>query len=650
MTPLDGQAARARYEALAADAKQCCETLTGDQATWVMVGTATCGQSAGANEVLEVFRDRIGAAGLDARIQEVGCLGHCYAEPMAILKRPGYPALCYAHLNTFVARNLVDRFLVTDEDPQLEFLLGAVEPNEMLPHLTDIPRYGLEERRLLARCGLHDPSDIRQAIARGAYAGLAQALEMRPEEVIRCLREAGLRGLGGAGFLTWLKWQACREQEDTDRTIICNADEGDPGAFMDRTLLESDPHAILEGMLIGAHTIAAETGYVYVRAEYPLAVERLRTAVADAREVGLLGPDVLGSGLAFDVQIVEGAGAFVCGESSALMRSIEGKRGVPRVRPPQSVACGLHCKPTVLNNVKSLANVGHILREGASWFAGIGTELSKGTAVFALAGKIANPGLVEVPMGTTLRQLVFDIGGGVPDGKAFKAVQLGGPSGGCLPEALLDTPIDFDALDEAGAMMGSGGLVVLDEDNCMVEAARFFLEFTQQESCGACTFCRIGTRHMLDIMERIVAGEGSLEDLDLLEELAAEVRDGSLCNLGKTAPNPVLTSLRYFRHEYEAHILQQACPAGVCEALTAYYILPDKCARGCDACVGSCPPEAIYTTRRRIKAIDQALCVKCDSCRVACPDEYSAVVKISPLAELPEAEPPDAKSGGGHGS
>jgi NADH-quinone oxidoreductase subunit F len=646
MSAVDAAAARERFDQLAAEARRCCTTLSGDESIWVMVGTATCGRSAGAAEVLAAFRRRLDEVGLEAHVQQVGCLGHCYAEPMAIISRPGYPAMCYGYLSPPVARNLVDRFLLADEDPQLEFLLGAVEPNEVFPTLADIPRYGREERRLLERCGLHDPTDIQQAIARGAYAGLAQALQLEPAAIIDVLKGSGLRGLGGAGFPVWRKWQACREQAEQQRFIICNGDEGDPGAFMDRTVLESDPHAVIEGMIIAARAVGAAQGYAYVRAEYPLAVERLRRAIADARGLGLLGDDVLCSGMVFDLEVVEGAGAFVCGESSALMRSIEGQRGVPRVRPPQSVACGLHCKPTVLNNVKSLANASHILRRGADWFSSIGTERSKGTAVFALAGKIANPGLVEVPMGTTLRELVFDIGGGVPAGKAFKAVQIGGPSGGCLPESELDTPVDFDALDAAGAMMGSGGMVVLDEDNCMVETARFFLEFTQRESCGACTFCRIGTRHMLDILERIVTGEGRPEDLDLLDTLAGEVRDGSLCNLGRTAPNPVLTTLRYFRDEYEAHIHEKRCPARVCNALTAYYIDPELCARGCDACVGSCPPEAIYTTRRRVKAIDQALCVKCDSCRDACPPEYDAVVKISPLAALPEAEPRDEPGGG----
>jgi NADH-quinone oxidoreductase subunit F len=636
----DAVRARASYSALAERARLAEYSVNGDKAYSILVGTATCGRAAGAMPVLDAFREQVADAGIEARVLEAGCMGHCYAEPMAVLKRPGYPGMVYHHLNPVIARNLVDNFF-KGEDPLFEFLLGAVGTNEsMLPKLTDLPRFGREDRRLLRRTGVHDPGDILQAVALGAYAGLPRAFELGPEAIVATISEAGLRGMGGAGFPTGRKWAACKAQAERERYIICNADEGDPGAFMDRTILESDPHAVIEGLIIGAIAVGARRGYVYVRAEYPLAVERMRLALEDARRENLLGDDILGSGFSFEVEIAEGAGAFVCGESSALMMSIEGKRGMPRVRPPQSVERGLFGKPTVLDNVKSLANIGPILVSGPESFADVGTQKSKGTAVFALAGKIANPGLVEVPMGTSLRELIFDIGGGVPGGKKFKAVQIGGPSGGCLPESQLDTPIDFDELSAAGAMMGSGGMVVLDEDNCMVESARFFLEFTQDESCGKCTFCRIGTRHMLDILEKIVRGQGSLEDIERLEELAAEIRDGSLCNLGKTAPNPVLTTLRFFREEYEEHINEKMCRARVCNELTAYYILPDKCARGCDACVGSCPVEAIFTSpQKRIKVIDQSLCTRCDSCRMACPTEYDAVARISPLADLPETEP-----------
>ncbi|HUU02034.1 MAG TPA: NADH-quinone oxidoreductase subunit NuoF [Myxococcota bacterium] len=640
MVAYDAIRAGTNYAALVERAGLAERAIVGDEAYSILVGTATCGRAAGALPVLDAFREQVAKAGIEARVMEAGCMGHCYAEPMAVLKRPGYPGMVYHHLNPVIARNLVDNFFLGD-DPLLEFFLGATESNElMMPTLMDLPRFGREERRLMRRTGSYDPGDILQAVALGAYAGLARAFELGPESIIAAVNESGLRGMGGAGFPTGRKWAACRAQSERERYIICNADEGDPGAFMDRTILESDPHAVIEGLIIGAIAIGARRGFVYVRAEYPLAVERMRRALDDARRENLLGDDILGAGFSFDVEIAEGAGAFVCGESSALMLSIEGKRGMPRVRPPQSVERGLFGKPTVLDNVKSLANIGPILVAGPENFGDVGTSKSKGTAVFALAGKIVNPGLVEVPMGTTLRELIFDIGGGVPGGKKFKAVQIGGPSGGCLPESQLDTPIDFDKLSAAGAMMGSGGMVVLDEDNCMVETARFFLEFTQDESCGKCTFCRIGTRHMLDILEKIVRGDGSLEDIDRLEELAAEIRDGSLCNLGKTAPNPVLTTLRFFREEYEEHINEKKCRARVCNELTAYYILPDKCARGCDACVGSCPVEAIFTSpKKRIKVIDQSLCTRCDSCRLACPTEYNAVLRISPLVELPAAEP-----------
>ena len=647
MASFDHQAAIAAYQSLRDQSDRIYNALTDDAANTIMVGTATCGIAAGAREILDAFRQAVEEKGIDAKVMEVGCMGHCYAEPMAIVKRPGYPPLVYNRLTPGSTKVLVNKFFL-EEDPYFDVFLGAAEVNEMLPSLNDLPRYGMEHRRLLDRCGRHDPEDIHQAIALGAYEGLVKAIQMDPETLIDTIRESGLRGLGGAGFPVWKKWKSCREQKDPEKYIICNADEGDPGAFMDRTILESDPHAVLEGMIIGAIAIRSEKGFVYVRAEYPQAVIKLKAAIKNAHEHGLLGENILKSGLRFDIQVVRGAGAFVCGESSALMYSIEGKRGMPRVRPPQSVESGLYGKPTVLNNVKSYASVGRILTEGPEKFSSIGTESSKGTAVFALAGKTNNPGLVEVPMGTTLRELIFDIGGGIPNGKKFKAVQIGGPSGGCLPESMLDTPIDFDALSEAGSMMGSGGMVILDEDNCMVETARFFLEFTQRESCGKCTFCRIGTRHMLDILTKITEGEADEKDIETLEMLAEEVADGSLCNLGKTAPNPVITTLRFFREEYEAHIKELTCQAKECKALTSYYILPDKCARGCDACVGSCPPEAIWTSpKRRIKIVDQQMCVKCDSCMSACPTEYDAVVKISPIRDVPPSES-KPEGGGAH--
>ena len=614
-----------------------------ETASYVLVGTATCGRSAGAVAVKESIKENLEKLGLDVPVMDVGCMGHCYAEPMAVVKRPGYPAMLYHHLSPIVAKNLVVKFF-TEEDPYFDVFLGAVEENDMFPRMADMPRYGSEERRLLRKAGFIDPENINHALANGAYKGLVKAMEAGPEAALDTLEKSGLRGLGGAGFPISRKWSLLRSAEGDEKYLVCNADEGDPGAFMDRTILESDPHALIEGMTIGAVVTGAERGFIYVRAEYPLAVERLRNALGQAREKNLLGGDILGSGLSFDINVVEGAGAFVCGEETALIASVEGRRGMPRVRPPYPSEKGVFGRPTAVNNVKTFSSVPLVFTEGPEWFASIGTEKSKGTAVFALAGKIANPGLIEVPMGTTLRQVIFDIGGGVPGKKKFKAVQIGGPSGGCLPESELDTPIDFDSLQGAGVIMGSGGMVVLDEDNCMVDTARYFLEFTQNESCGKCTFCRIGTKQMLEVLDRIVLGEGAMEDLDLLDELAEEIKAGSLCNLGKTAPNPILTTLRFFREEYEEHIKDKYCRAKVCKSMTAYYIDPKRCVRSCDACVGSCPPEAIYSDSKRIKVVDQELCVRCDSCMGACPPEYDAVIKISPLKDLPDVEPrPDAE-------
>jgi NADH-quinone oxidoreductase subunit F len=453
---------------------------------------------------------------------------------------------------------------------------------------------------------------------------------MKPEEIVKEIKKSKLRGLGGAGFPAGEKWDVCRHSKGEPKYLICNGDEGDPGAFMDRAILESDPHSVLEGMIIAGYAIGARHGYIYVRAEYPLAIQKVQNAIRQAEDFKLLGENILGSDFSFDITLFQGSGAFVCGEATALIASIEGKPGIPRHRPPRLATKGLFGKPTVLNNVKTLACVPHIIKNGADWFSRMGTEKSKGTAVFALAGKIVNTGLVEVPMGTTLRQLLFQVGGGIPKGKRFKAVQIGGPSGGCLPEEALDIPIDFDSLQERGAMMGSGGMVVLDEDDCMVEVARYFLDFTQKESCGKCTLCRLGTKQMLEILEDITKGRGKMEDIETLEELAEDIKMGSLCGLGRTAPNPVLTTLRYFREEYEAHIREGRCPAFMCQALTAYYIIPEKCVRSCDACVGTCTVEAISSNKKKIKVIDQEKCVKCNTCLAACPPQYNAVIKLSP--------------------
>lgn len=624
----------AAFAALRASALARWEERRGNSIPLIEVGTATCGRAAGALDIGEAFQEELRRRRVDAVVTPVGCMGFCYAEPLVVIRKPGWPAIAYGYVTPGIASRLVQDFLL-GEDPGFEYMLGAIEENDLVPTIFDQPRFQHERRILLANCGQIDPEHIEDYIAKGGYRALAQALQMVPEAIIEAIGASGLRGRGGAGFPTGRKWDLCRRDPGHPKYVVCNADEGDPGAFMDRTILESDPHSVIEGMIIAAYAVGSHEGYVYVRAEYPLAVERIALALRQAEEVGLLGEDILGSGFGLEIKVMQGAGAFVCGESSALMYSLEGKRGMPRVRPPHSTEAGLWGKPTVLNNVKTFAFIPHIINSGASWFAAVGTEGSKGTAVFALAGKVVNTGLVEVPMGTTLRQLIFDVGGGVPAGKTFKAVQIGGPSGGCIPESLLDTPVDFDSLTSIGAMMGSGGLVVLDEDNCMVDAARYFLDFTQKESCGKCTPCRLGTKQMLLILERIAAGKGRPSDLEHLRALAEDVGDGSLCGLGESAPNPILTTLRYFPEEYEAHIYEGRCPALVCPELVAYWIDPERCERSCDACVASCPVEAIFTARRRVKAIDPDLCVKCGSCLAACPPQYKAVFRLSPPSLLP---------------
>ncbi len=555
--------------------------LAGWQELWdgkkpvIMVGAATCGRAAGALEVEEALREEVKKRGLDCPVIEVGCMGHCYAEPLVIISKPGYPSICYGLVNPVIAEKLVRDFIIGD-DPCLEFVLGATEKNDLIPSLLDFPRAEYETKVILENCGRIDPEQIDHYIANGGYTALAKALQVEPAVVIEEVKKSGLRGRGGAGFPTGSKWETCRNASGRPKYVICNGDEGDPGAFMDRDILESDPHSVLEGMIIAGYATGARYGYIYVRAEYPLAVHRVQVALNQAKKQHLIGRDILGSGYSFDIRLFQGSGAFVCGEESALIASLEGEPGMPRHRPPFPATSGLHGKPTVINNVKTLAAVRHILNKGWEWFSGIGTEKSKGTAVFALAGEVVNTGLVEVPMGTTLRQVIFDVGSGVPGGRRFKAVQVGGPSGGCLPESVLDLPIDFDSLKDAGAMMGSGGMVVLSEDGCMVEIARYLQEFTQRESCGKCTFCRLGTKQMLEILDRITRGEGEPEDLEMLSSLAEDVKAGSLCNLGKTAPNPVLTTLRYFRDEYEAHIKEKRCPALMCRELIAFYILPDR--------------------------------------------------------------------------
>ncbi|MCX6231751.1 MAG: NADH-quinone oxidoreductase subunit NuoF [Bacteroidetes bacterium] len=481
-----------------------------------------------------------------------------------------------------------------------------------------------QKRLVLQNCGIIDPNNLNHYIANKGYSGVQKIIQIKPEEVIEEIKKSGLRGRGGAGFPTWRKWTFCREAKGDKKYLICNADEGDPGAFMNRSLLEGDPHSLIEGMIIAAYAIGATNGYIYCRAEYPLALIRLRIAIKQAEEKNLLGDHILGSKFSFHIKIKEGAGAFVCGEETALIASIEGSRGMPRPRPPFPAISGLWQKPTIINNVETLASVARIMQNNAEWFGKYGIENSKGTKTFALVGKVKNTGLIEVPLGISLREIIFNIGGGVPNNKKFKAVQTGGPSGGCIPAELLDISMDYDSLSKAGSIMGSGGLVVMDEDTCMVDVARYFLDFAQKESCGECIPCRMGTKQMLDILEDITSGKGNIEDIELLESLGEGIKKGSLCGLGQTAPNPVLTTLRYFRNEYEDHIIHKKCTAKVCRELKYYDILDDKCT-GCHICFKACPVNAITGNPKEIHVIDQKLCIKCGMCFEKCPVKFAAI-------------------------
>ncbi|NIR87376.1 NADH-quinone oxidoreductase subunit NuoF, partial [Candidatus Bathyarchaeota archaeon] len=576
----------------------------------------------GSLDVLEAFKEEIGNQGLEFRVdvKQTGCHGFCERGPVVVIgpKEIFYQRVKPADVpeivsNTLFNGEVVDHLLYVDPSTGQQILCEH-----------EVPFYRRQTRRILANNGKIDPTNILDYIAAGGYQALAKAItNMSRQEIIDTVEKSGLRGLGGAGFPTGRKWRLCREAAGDEKFVIGNGDEGDPGAFSDRSLMEANPHSILEGMIIGAYAIGANQGYLYVRAEYPLALKHLQIAIDQAREYGFLGKDILNSGFDFDIKINRGGGAFVCGESSALIASIEGKMGEPRAKYIHTVKKGLWDKPTNLNNVKTWASVPLIIKNGAEWFAEIGTEKSKGTAVFSLVGKVNNTGLVEVPMGTPLKHIIYDIGGGIIEGKNFKAVQTGGPSGGCIPEELLDLPVDFERLTEAGSMMGSGGMIVMDEDTCMVDVARYFLDFLQHESCGKCVPCREGIKRMLEIITNITKGEGKEEDLGLLQELAETVKDFSLCGLGKTAPNTVLSTLEYFREEYEAHVQDKECPAGVCKELIQYFILEDKCT-GCGACLKLCPQEAIQGEPKKPHKIDQDKCIKCGTCRDACP--YEAII------------------------
>ncbi len=612
------------FKILKTEAEREWKALQNLQQPLIQIGLGTCGKAAGAEEVYVAAQKTLQQIGQPGRFMEVGCIGMCYLEPLLAVRKPHGPFVYFGQLTAEKTEKILVSFL-RDDDLLKEWAVCTLgeETIDGIPRFEELPMIKPQIRIALRNCGLIDPEDIRHYIARGGYEGLRKALCMQPEEVIREIKASGLRGRGGAGFPTGLKWELAGKAPGPTKYIICNADEGDPGAFMDRSLLEGDPHSVLEGMLIGAYAIGCQEGYIYIRAEYPLAIKRLETAIKQMNQYGLLGQNILGRPFRFQIRIKEGAGAFVCGEETALMASIEGGRGMPRPRPPFPAYQGLWGKPTNINNVETLANVPAILTQGASWFAGYGTEKSKGTKTFSLAGKVKRTGLIEVPLGIRLGEIINEIGGGVPKGKKLKAVQTGGPSGGCIPFDLLDLPVDYESLTEAGSIMGSGGMVVMDEDTCMVDIPRYFLTFTSEESCGKCLPCRLGTRQMLDILNDICAGQGYPEDIALLENINETVQKGALCGLGQTAPNPVRTTLRYFRPEYEAHIVNKKCPAGICKPLFHYEIDVEKC-NGCGVCARKCPVRAVRGDKKKPHSIEQDQCTKCATCYEVC--KFQAVL------------------------
>jgi len=608
-----------RYQAIKEQAEQRVASTTSADQIKILIGLGTCGIAAGGQATLQALEDKLAAEKIEAEIIKVGCIGMCFNEPLVDIVKPGQPRICYGNVTPDKVRELVDDYVLGD-DPRPDLAVATIDDQPLgdIPSWNDLPFYKSQNRRVLVNCGFIDPESIDDYLVNRGYHALAKTLnQMTPEQVIQEVRDAGLRGRGGAGFPTGLKWHFTRTAHGSPKYIVCNFDEGDPGAFMNRSEVEGDPHRLIEGLTIAAYAIGAERGYIYGRAEYPLAIRRLRKAIKQAEEMGFLGDNILGSGFDFHLTIKEGAGAFVCGEETALMHSVEGRRGMPRPRPPFPAQSGLWGKPTLLNNVGTMFNISNIIENGAQWFAEVGTEKSKGTKVFSLVGQVANSGLVEVPFGTPLREIIFGIGGGIAGDKAFKAVQTGGPSGGCLPASMLDLSVDYETLAQAGSIVGSGGMVVMNENTCMVDIARFFLTFTQSESCGKCVPCRLGTKRMLETLERITLGEGESCDIDLLLELADTIKGASMCGLGQTSPNPVLTTIRYFRDEYEAHIQEKRCPALVCKSMITYRIDPEKCT-GCTLCARNCPVTAISGKRKEAHVINPEICTRCDTCRQVC--------------------------------
>jgi len=582
--------------------------LERDKSWLIKIGLAACGIAAGGRKVYEALNTQLQNKGLDVKLKRTGCMGMCYNEVLVEVSSPQNGRTFYGRVTPDKVDRIINEHLIGGK-PVTEWIIPDKEINSLLAK---------QKRIVLRNCGVIDPESIDDYLATDGYKAIDKVLHsMSPQEVINEVTNSGLRGRGGAGFPTGIKWGFARKSPGRQKYIICNADEGDPGAFMDRSVLESDPHSVIEGMLIAGYAVGASEGYIYVRAEYPFAVQRLEVALARAREAGFIGNSILGYDFDFSIKIRQGAGAFVCGEETALMMSLEGRRGMPRFRPPFPAQSGLWGKPTTINNVETLANIPWIIRHGAETYNKYGTEKSKGTKVFALAGKVARGGLIEVPMGITIREIVFDIGGGTSTGQEFKAIQIGGPSGGVIPASLADTPIDYESVTNTGAIMGSGGLIVMDASSCMIDIAKFFLNFTQAESCGKCTFCRIGTLRMLEVLQRITEGKGKEEDIELLEELAHNVKRASLCGLGQTAPNPVLTTIKYFRDEYEAHIYEKKCPAKKCHALITYEIIPEKCP-GCGLCTKYCPSGAISGEKKKPYVIDNEKCIRCGLCMKVC--------------------------------